>query len=94
MIRMSTLWGWTPHCQYFMMASEKNIEVSLDYLVSRLKEYGPDTEFVQDIWILVNNAKMKDFVKGVKRIEKELPMLAEAVAEYIRTTYNKTVGAE
>ena len=82
------------HCQYFMMASVKDIEVSLDYLVSRLKEYGPDTEFVQDIWILVNNSKMKNFVNGVKRIEKELPLLAEAVAEYIRTTYDKTVGAE
>lgn len=82
------------HCQSFMLARTKEIEVSLDYLVSHLKEYGPDTDFVQDIWILVNNAKMKDFVKGVKRIEKELPLLAEAVAEYIRTTYNKTVGAE
>ncbi len=82
------------HCQYFMLAQEKEIEVSLDYIVSRLKEYGPDTEFVHGIWILVNNAKMKDFVKGVKKIEKELPLLAEAVAEYIRTTYNKTVGAE
>ena len=82
------------HCQYFMMASEKDIEVSLDDIVSRLKEYGPDTEFVKDIWILINDAKLKDFVKGVKKIEKELPLLAESVAEYIRTTYDKTVGAE
>ena len=82
------------HCQYFMMATEKDIEVSLDDIVSRLKEYGPDTEFVKDIWILINDAKLKDFVKGVKKIEKELPLLAESVAEYIRTTYDKTVGAE
>ena len=92
--KMTTDGKFYANCRHLMQMAPVNVEVDVDSVIRRMKEYDSDCKFIEDHFCLVDNATLKDFVMAVQRVEKELPILAEAVAEYIRNVYNKRVGAE